>query len=286
MTPFGSGPGTPPGGAVCHPDACGATVKHPRPCGLAHRYGEHAGPGKAVKGKARTHGQPDRVPENWCSGNVRVTRPPHHTLQATAALPSTAPALNRARWFLRHAGTISRWRPASYANGINYLPKPRWSVMCIGITGRVPQQRTPGVLVLETRASGCAVQRAVGGVRSSTPAVVGERGRHGEDLCAAGVVLPRMLGRCHGWSGRTRRTCCLEGTLHLLSVGTRYGNPPDVFEGRRAPPAPRRKPAHLRSTALSAAGLHHLNGVPAFVCPRTKRESRVLLQRVPGSDSP
>ena len=76
MTPFGSGPGTPPGGAVCHPDACGASVKHPRPSGLAHRYGEHASPGKAVKGKARAHGQPDRVPENWCSGNVRVTRPP------------------------------------------------------------------------------------------------------------------------------------------------------------------------------------------------------------------
>jgi len=34
-------------------------------------------------------------------------------------------------------------------------------------------------------------------------AVVGERGRHGEDLCAAGVVLLRILERCHARSGAT-----------------------------------------------------------------------------------
>jgi hypothetical protein len=40
-------------------------------------------------------------------------------------------------------------------------------------------------------------------IAAGRPATVVERGGHGEDLCAAGVVLLRILERCHARSGAT-----------------------------------------------------------------------------------
>jgi hypothetical protein len=124
------------------------------------------------------------------------------------------------------------------------------------------------ILVLETRASGGAVQRAVGGVRSSTPAVVGERGRHGEDLCG-GVVLPRMLEDTHG--GRSHDALAWTGTAAPI-VGRTRCNPPDVLR-TKAPLAAGKTSATPGNPSLSAAGHHHLNGLPAFVCPPHQQES-------------